>query len=448
MPRSSLRAASTLLVGRCVVEGITFGTALAVIHAVSGGRGALPLFAATLGMIGASLLLVALVRELASERRGGAIVGATLLVGAALAFVLPSRGLDGAGTIARVIAFAILAEVFLWRIVSLGRVSVRWVDARNAAPLAGVAIAVAAIAPGPIDRAPLAPLALVVVASAGLSLSLARAAEELSLLREGEQRGAARVSSVTSVAVLFGVVAVIAAFLSPTLERLISDAGGWVAPALGTALFYLLLPLGYLAAYLVDVLAALLRNVNLSLGVQPLFQRRSPEEEELLLREVERNRPWVLGGVEILVALVVAAVALVLLERLVRERRVSLPSGVELERGSTDGVSLRATLGSLLPRRGRGRHGPREDGSASAALRVLYWRFLTLAERIGPGWRDAAETPDEHARRLVQADARWTQGTPIVSAFDALRYGEVAPDQETLARARSALRSLEANLRT
>jgi hypothetical protein len=37
---------------------------------------------------------------------------------------------------------------------------------------------------------------------------------------------------------------------------------------------------------------------------------------------------------------------------------------------------------------------------------------------------------------------------PLVSAFEELRYGELAPDQATVLRAREALRMVEAAVRT
>ena len=447
MRRSSSRAVVTLLVARAVLEGVTFGAALALVHAISGGRFALPLVATTLAMTGASLLLIALVRELASERRSGAVIAATFAAGIVVALVLPTRALDGASLIARLLGFAILAEAFLWRILSVARGGLRWTDTRNAIPLAAAVIALAAIVPGPVDRAPLAPLALLVVGAAGLSLSLSRAAEELSLMREGQAAGAARVSAVTSVSALFGVAAVIAAAVAPAVERLLADAGERIAPLLETALLLILLPLGYLAAFFVSLVERLVRGIDLS-SFGRNFPQRTPEEEERLLREIERNRPWVAGGFELLIALVVAVVALVILERMVRERRIALPIGAELERGATDGLSLGATLASLLPRRRSRRRGPHDDGTAAGALRAIYWRLLGLAERLGPGWREPAETPDEHARRLVLADARWGDAAPIVAAFDELRYGEVAPDAATVTRARDTLRSLEASLRT
>src|SRR2546430_8061818 len=47
------------------------------------------------------------------------------------------------------------------------------------------------------------------------------------------------------------------------------------------------------------------------------------------------------------------------------------------------------------------------DGSPSAALRLIYWRLLALAEGAGHGWRVTAETPAEYQRRLAATDSRW-----------------------------------------
>ncbi|TMF24406.1 MAG: DUF4129 domain-containing protein, partial [Chloroflexi bacterium] len=170
--------------------------------------------------------------------------------------------------------------------------------------------------------------------------------------------------------------------------------------------------------------------------------------EAELLREVERNRPLVVGGFEILIVVVVAAVALVLLERVVRERRITLPEGGALERADAAGLGLGETLGSLFPRRRSRRRPPREDGSAAAALRVLYWRLLALAERSGHGWREPSETPDEHYRRVVGRDTRWGAAAPLVETFEELRYGERDPDRGALARARDAFATVEAAVRT
>jgi hypothetical protein len=62
--------------------------------------------------------------------------------------------------------------------------------------------------------------------------------------------------------------------------------------------------------------------------------------------------------------------------------------------------------------------------------------------------RAAAETPSEHQRRITGADPRWAAASPIVAAFEDLRYGERMPDVDTVVRARDALRAVEAAVRT
>jgi hypothetical protein len=49
---------------------------------------------------------------------------------------------------------------------------------------------------------------------------------------------------------------------------------------------------------------------------------------------------------------------------------------------------------------------------------------------------------------MTGADPRWVAASPIVAAFEDLRYGELTPDLETLGRAREALRSMETVVRT
>ena len=442
MRRSSSRAIATLLVTRAVMEAIAFACLLAVAQ-TAGGAAPLALTPATLGLLGTTLVLVAALREIKSEKRGTAIVVTTLLIGVVLAIVLPAHRLDVVGWGGRVIAFAILAEIYLWRVVSLARGGVRWSDARNAAPFAATALAIAAVLPASLDRGPLVPLALILIAATGVALSVARSTEELSLARESA--GAARVSSAHSVVFALGLGAMIAAVATPLVEHVVAEVGKVLAPAFDQLLFYVLLPLGYLAALVYAILAPFLRPVIANIRPNPT---RTPEEDEALLREIERTRPFVIGGLEIVIIVFVILVALVLLERAVRERRIAMPDGAELERGSVDGLSLGETLRGLFPHRLARRRPPRDDGSASAALRVVYWRFLALAERAGHGWRVTAETPAEHQRRLAGADARWEAATPIVAAFEDLRYGEVAPDHATVSRARAVLRALEVAVRT
>jgi len=440
--RSSSRALAVLLVTRSAMEAIAFACVLALVHAM-GGREALALTPTTFGFVGATLVLVAALRETGSEARGTAIVGSTLGAGVFLAIFLPTHPLDLVTWGGRIITFVILAEVYLWRVVSLARGAIRWSDARNAVPFGAVALALVAVAPIPLDRTPLVPLALVFVAVSAIALSVARSAEELSLTVGAA--GPARLSSANSVMFALGVGALVAALAAPALDQVLSDLGAAVAPGLDDLLFTLLLPLGYLAAFVFAILQPILQRLTL-FGSRPTeFQ---PADDLTLIREIERTRPIVVGGFEVLIVIVVLLVALVLLERAVRERRLLLPEGAELERAAVSGLTVPATLRSLFPRRPMRRRAPRDDGSRAAALRVLYWRMLALADRGGHGWRAAAETPAEHQRRITDADARWNLASPIVAAFEDLRYGELEPDAATVVRARDALRAVEAAVRT
>ena len=442
MLRSSSRAVATLLFTRALMEAIGFACLLGIAQ-TAGGAAPLALTPATLALLGTTLVLVAALRETGSEKRGTAIVAATLFAGVILAVVLPAHRLDVVSWGGRVLAFAILAEIYLWRVLSLARGAVRWSDARNAAPFAAAALAIAAVLPLAVDRGPLVPLALVLIAATGVALSVARSTEELSLA--GESAGGAKVSSAHSLVFALGLGAMVAALVTPVVEQLLAEVGARLGPAFDQLLFFILLPLGYLAALVYAILAPFLHPVLANLRPAPL---RTPEEEEALLREIERTRPFVVGGVEILIVIGVLLVALVLLERAVRERRIALPDGAALERSRAEGLSLGDTLLGLFPARPARRRPPRDDGSTSAALRLVYWRLLALAERAGHGWRVAAETPTEHQRRLAGADPRWDAAAPIVSAFENFRYGEVPPDRTTVSHAREVLRALEAAVRT
>jgi hypothetical protein len=430
------------VVARAVMEAIALGCLLALVHTM-GGREALALTPATLGFVGATLVLVAALRETGSEARGTAIVGGTLGAGVLLAVVLPTHPLDLVTWGGRVIAFVILAEVYLWRVVSLARGAIRWSDARNAVPFGAVALAVVAVAPIPVDRTPLVPLTLVFVAVSAVALSVARSAEELSLTTGAA--GPARLSSANSVVFALGIAALIAALAAPAVDQVLRDLGDALAPGFDDLLFTLLLPLGYLAALMFAILQPILQRWSL-FGPRPA--EFHPNDDVALMREIERTRPLVIGGFEIIIVIVVLLVALVLLERAVRERRLALPEGVQLERSAVAGLTIGATLLSLFPRRPARRRAPRDDGTAAAALRLIYWRLLALADRAGPGWRAVAETPSEHQRRIAGVDARWAVASPIVGAFEDLRYGELAPDEATVAQARDALRAVEAAIRT
>jgi len=440
--RSSSRAYAALLVARAVMEAIAFACLLALVH-MPGGLEPLALTPTTFALIGATLVLVAALRETGSEGRGTAIVGTTLGVGVLVAVLLPTHPLDVVSWGGRIITFVIVAEVYLWRVVSLARGAVRWSDARNAVPFGALALAVVSVGPGRVDSTPLVPLALIFVAASAVALSVARSAEELSLTTGTS--GPARLSSANSVVFALGVGALLAALAAPAVDQLLRDLGEALAPTFDEIVFTLLLPIGYLAALVYALLEPLLRWLGASVSPQiPV----APGDDLAMMREIERTRPLVVGGLEIVVVIVVLLVALVLFERAVRERRLTLPDGAELERAAASGLTLGATLRSLFPRGSARRRAPRDDGTPAAAVRLIYWRLLALADRAGQGWRAAAETPSEHQMRIAGADPRWAAASPIVAAFEDLRYGELAPDQATIARARDALRAVEAAVRT
>ena len=424
------------------MEAIGLACLFAIVHA-DGGLEPLGLTPTVLGLTGVTLVLLAVLRETGSEGRSTAIVGATLGGGVLLAIVLPTRQMDTLSFVGRLIGFVIVAEVYLWRVVSLARGAIRWSDARNAVPFGAIALALAAVAPIPVDRGPLVPFALIFVAASAVALSVARSAEELSLT--AGQAGPARISSANSVVFALGLAALIAAAAAPVVDQLLRDLGDALAPGVDQLIFYLLLPLGYLAAFIFSILEPILRPAVARVPTAPV---RSPEEDEAMLREIERTRPLFIGGFEIAVVILLLLFALVILDRVVRERRLTLPDGAQLERASTAGMTLGSMLRTLLPGRTARRRAPHDDGTPAAAIRASYWRLLALADRAGVGWREVAETPAEHHRRIVAADARWAGGAPIVSAFEDLRYGEQAPDRATVVRAREALRAVEAATRT
>src|SRR5439155_1179186 len=317
----------------CFVEAVAFAALATLVHAIAAGRGAVPVLATVLALFGVALLLVSIMREIKSERTSTFVLVVALAGAVGWGFILPTRDADGFALLSRAVLFGILGEAYLWRILSIARGATRWTDARNAAPFAGFVIALAVLLPLPadhVDRGAFAPLALIVVAAAGLALSLARTTEELALSRG--TTGSARASSATSATVVLGAVAIVAAALMPGVQDLLGAVGNFISPIVGRILYLLILPFAYLAGAL-------------------------------------------------------------------------------------------------------------DDGTPVAAIRLLYWRFLGLAERYGPGWRGRDETPSEHARRAAAHAAVWREADPIVRAFEDVRYGELRPQEVTVMHAREALAS-------
>jgi hypothetical protein len=158
---------------------------------------------------------------------------------------------------------------------------------------------------------------------------------------------------------------------------------------------------------------------------------------------MEATRPFVVGTVEILIAIVALAVVIILVDRMARERRGTLPEGATIERDVEGGEGLGAFLAGLLPRRTRRAGAPREDGTPAGALRAMYWRYLARGEARGVAWRADGETPAEHHERALRLAPAHAAATGLVRAFEDLRYGDRAPDDATLAAARRGLAALE-----
>lgn len=427
-----------LAVARSVLEAVIFASPVAVLHAISGGREPLPLLATLALLFGVSLILVAVLRDARAERQN--VILTLGVVGGAIALSLAqaTKDPDGLAVLTRIIGFGILAEAFIWRTLSVARSVTRWSDARTAAVLAGLSLALGALVPG-LDSAPLPGVALLSVAAAALSLSLARSTEELDMAGRSAH-GTASGRTAAGSALVLGALAIVAALSAPWLRSVFAAGGDVIGPLASQVMYVIALPFGYLAAFLVPLFQPL---ANWLFGRGYIPAPADPVREQQMREALEGTRPFVFGAVELLVALAAVVAGVVLIDRLTRERRSALPEGATLEReAASGGSSLGATLRGLLPARARRRPRPREDGSTAAAGRLLYWRFLELAESAGVGWRAAAETPTEHQTRLGLADPRWARAAVIVEAFERVRYGEVDPPADSVESARGALREM------
>ena len=432
---------AALLAARCVVEGVLFTALASLVHAATQGERPVPAVAVALALAGGGTLF-----GVALRRIGGtgwiARAAVAVIAAAAIAGVLSApAGASGITILTRLILFGILGEAFVWRNASVASSLTRWRAARDATGWVLAVLAIAAIAPGPIDRAGLTVAGLAAIVAAGVALSLARTVEELTLAGQ-EARGAAGRAAPSSVAILLGLLALAGAPLTPLVGDRLGELGAAAAPIAGRILFALLLPLGYIAAFVVEVVRALFRGASF-----PQLARLAPplsaEEEAEALRRAEATRPWVIGGVEIVLAGVAVLVALVLIERLMRERPASMPSGATLEREPAIGEGLGPLLAALLPRPRRRARPPLDDGTPAGALRALYWRFLTRADAAGIAWRASGETPAEHHRRAAEQDPRFERARGLVRAFEDLRYGQRDPDRATVAGARAALAAID-----
>jgi large-conductance mechanosensitive channel len=432
----------TVLVARAGLEALLFAALLGVAQLATRGERPVPIVALALALTGIGIVLASVLRDARADRQSTAI--AVVAIGAAAAFgvTFANPHPDGLEILTRLILFGIIGEAFVWRNLTVARGLVRWTDARNAGFAAVGAIAVASILPGAVDRTGLLVAGLAATAATGVALSLARSAEELSMAGR-EARGGTSRTTASGSALAVAIMSVVGAAFAPFVGDLLARAGRTIAPIIGDLLYGSLLALGYVAAIFVDVLRALWNGRGFP-QIRPPLAPVTPEEEAEALRQIEATRPFVLGAVELVIAAIAVLLVIVLIDRMAKERRQSLPEGATLDRESAPGDGIVAFLTGLLPRRVARPRPPRDDGTPAGTLRALYWRYLARSEAAGVSWRAVGETPAEHQGRAEAREARFGGAAALVRAFEALRYGEREPDGPTLDAARAAIAAIEA----
>jgi hypothetical protein len=401
----------------------------------------MPIVPLALALTGVGIVLASVLRDARADRQNTAIAIGAMVAAAALGVYLAPARSDGLMILTRVVLFGIVGEAFVWRNLSFARSLVRWTDARNAGFAALGAMAVVAVLPGVVDRTGLTVAGLAAVAATGIALSLARSAEELALAGR-EARGDMSRTTASGTAILLAILCVVGAILAPLTGDLVRQAGETIAPIIGRLLYGFLLAMGYVAEFFVNVIQSLFHGASFP-ELRQFAPPLSPAEEAEALRQIEAARPFVMGAVEIVIALVALLVVAILVDRMARERRQSLPEGATLDREASAGEGIGAFLAGLLPRRTRRPGAPRDDGTPAGALRVLYWRYLARGDASGIAWRATGETPAEHHDRSVISTPGNAAATALVRAFEDLRYGDRVPDAATLAAARRGLAAVE-----
>lgn len=175
---------------------------------------------------------------------------------------------------------------------------------------------------------------------------------------------------------------------------------------------------------------------------------------------ISRNAPPALNTVprgvvitlDIFVVAVVIVVFVVLLKRLLA--RQSLEDGVMVkeEREAIGGRGLfGAQVRALFARPTRKARAAEQV--AAGTVRALYRDVLRAAERVGLG-RESTETPDEYARRLIEAaplsGAEEERGdvAALSAAYDGARYGEREPVGEKRAALQGRAKRVIGRLRS
>ena len=442
MRRASARTTiAALLVARSLIEAVLFAAILAAAHFFTGGQQALPIVTVVLALTGSGIVLASILRDARADRQNTTIALGAMGAAAALGVYLAPPHPDGVMILTRIVLFGIVGEAFVWRDLTVARALVRWSDSRNAGFAAIGTVAFVALLPGSIDRTGLVIAGLVATAATGVALSLARSAEELALAGT-EAHGDTGRTTASGTAILLAILSVVGAIFAPLTGELLRGVGATVAPIIGDLLYGALLAVGYVAELFVNIIRSLFRGGTFPQIRRP-FAPLSPEEEAEALRQIEATRPYVTGVVEVVIAAIALLVVVILVDRMARERRQALPEGATLDRESAAGEGIGAFLAGLLPKRVPRPKAPRDDGTPAGALRALYWRYLARGDATGVAWRATGETPAEHHERSVISTPRNAAATPLVRAFEDLRYGEREPDAETLAAARRAITAIE-----
>ena len=442
MQRGSARTTvAVLLVARSLIEAVLFSGLAAAAQIATIGDRPIPIVATTLALAGVGIVLASVLRDARADRQNTAIALTAIVTASAVGVLYAPPHPDGVMILTRLVLFGIVGEAFVWRNLTVARSLVRWSDARNAGFAAIGAMTLVALLPGIADRTGLVIAGLAATAATGIALSLARSAEELALAGR-EARGETSRTTASGTAILLAILSVVGALLAPLTGDLIRQAGDTLTPIIGGLLYGVLLAMGYIAGAFVTVIQAFLRGATLP-QLRPFVQPLSPLEEAEAMRQIEATRPFIIGAVEVVVGLVALLVAIILVDRMARERRQSLPDGATLDRESSAGLGIGAFLAGLLPRRTRRPAPPRDDGTPAGALRAMYWRYLARSDATGVPWRATGETPAEHQLRAVATAPRHAAASALVRAFEDLRYGDRDPDAATIEAARRGLLALE-----
>ena len=430
-----------LLVARATVEGVLFACIVAVTHIATLGDRPVPIVSVALAVTGVGIVQASVLRDARADRQNTGIAVAVMAAAVAYGVATGPPHAEGVVILARIVAFAIIGEAFVWRNLTVARSLIRWSDARNAGFAAIGAAALAALAPGAIDRSGLLLLGSIAIAATGLGLALARSAEELGSAGRDARGGTSR-GTASGTAIILALLSLVGAVVAPYAGDLLGRIGRGLDEVIVELLYSVLLVLGYAAAFVVELFRAI--------GVAAFLARPAavqdpgdPDRDAEALRQIEATRPFVVGTIELIIGAIALVVVIILVDRMARERRESLPEGATLDRSSISGDGLGAFFGGLLARRAPRPQPPRDDGTPGGALRSLYWRYLARLDAIGLGWRRPGETPAEHQARALQHAVRFGAAAVLVRAFEDLRYGERDPDPATLAAARRALAAVE-----